>query len=259
MVVVNDVLDFSKLEAGEMPIRRRPTSLPDCLYEALSLFLPQAETKGIVLELACDDSIAWVDLDPDRLSQILLNFIGNAVKFTEVGRVLLTAARDAATGLLRIEIEDSGPGMTAAEQVKLFQRFSQVDGTSGGTGLGLAISRGLAVAMGGDVGVRSVPGVGSTFWVTLDAPHCEPPEPKEEAPAAQYALEGRSLLVVDDNFVNRELVRALLIPFGATITDAEDGLQAVELATTEPFDLILMDMRMPRCDGPDATLRVRIR
>jgi len=261
MAIVNDVLDFSKLEAGEMSIRRRPTALDECLYEALSLFSPQAEAKGIALDLACDDEIAWVDLDPDRLRQILLNFIGNAVKFTETGSVRVSAFREPATELLRVEIQDSGPGMDAAEQAKLFQRFSQVDGTSTrkheGTGLGLAISRGLAVAMGGEVGVRSTPGEGSTFWFTVFAPACEAPDLVEDTPLADYALRGSRLLVVDDNRVNRELVKALLSPFGVVITEAEDGLQAVELAAAEPFDLILMDMRMPRCDGPDATLRIR--
>jgi PAS domain S-box-containing protein len=261
LAIVNDVLDFSKLEAGEMPIRARPTSIEECLSDSLSLFEPQAAAKGLGLELICEGAPASAEFDPDRLRQILLNFVGNAVKFTETGKVTVWARHDAEAGTLRVEVRDTGAGMDEAQQARLFQRFSQVDGTStrkhGGAGLGLAISRGLVEAMGGAVGVKSAPGAGSTFWLTIPAPACRPAAQPMDSACETFDLRGCRLMVADDNRVNRELVKALLLPFGAEVTEAVDGLEAIELASCEPFDLILMDVRMPRCDGPNATLHIR--
>lgn len=157
-------------------------------------------------------------------------------------------------------VRDTGPGMEPAQLEKLFQRFSQVDASSsrrhGGTGLGLAICSGLADAMGGTITVSSAVGEGSEFVLDLPAAPCAAPEADAgELPVLD--LEGLRVLVVDDNPLNRELARAILEPFGAVVGEACDGYEAVEMAQREPFDVILMDVRMPGMDGPDATLRIR--
>jgi PAS domain S-box-containing protein len=263
LAIVNDVLDFSKLEAGHVEIAPKPTSPADLLNAALTMFTPQAQAKGLDLRFDVDAPLPpQLMLDPDRLRQVLLNLIGNAVKFTQVGSVRLTARYEA--GRLAVEVADTGSGLTPAQQGKLFQRFSQVDASStrghGGTGLGLAICKGLIEAMGGDIGLRSQPGEGSTFFFALPAP---PAAPVAETPRIETAgatpvdLDGLRVLVVDDNAVNRELARAILTPLGAEVTEAGDGVEAVEAALSLPFDVILMDIRMPRQDGPSAARRIR--
>lgn len=261
LAIVNDVLDFSKLEAGQMPIDRRASDIRQTVADSVALFEPQAAAKGIALRVEELADLPVADIDPDRLRQILLNLVGNAVKFTAEGAVVVTAGYDAAAERLTIEVIDSGRGMDEDQQAKLFQRFSQVDASStrkhGGTGLGLAICRHLVEAMGGEVGVRSSSGSGSTFWFYIAAPKADPVQSHSQAESAD--LEGLRVLVADDNAVNREITRALLTPFGVTISEAEDGLAAVRMASQEPFDLILMDVRMPGCDGPDAVLQIRTR
>ena len=199
-------------------------------------------------------------VDPDRLRQILINLVGNAIKFTDEGSVRLTASYSARTGQLRVRVADTGEGMTKVQQKKLFQRFSQVDASStrrhGGTGLGLAISKGLVEAMGGAIGVASKAGVGSAFHFRIDAPIAEAPAAAVEDVAAGSGLEGVRALIVDDNPMNRELARAVLAPFGVEISEAVDGLAAVA-AAAHPFDVILMDIRMPLMDGPAALAKIR--
>lgn len=259
--IVNDVLDFSKLEAGQFEIAPRPAPVASCLTEAMALFSPQAHAKGIELKLALDDTLPdWVSLDPDRLRQILLNLIGNAVKFTDSGSVRLVARHDARRDRLTVAIEDTGPGLTAEQQQGLFQRFSQVDSSTtrrhGGTGLGLAICKALAEAMGGGIKVRSAPGQGAVFEFNISAPRVSGPEAKGEADAPP-TLDGIRLLVVDDNEVNRHLTRAVLEPFGVLVTEAADGQAGVNLALDAPVDLILMDIRMPGLSGPEALSAIR--
>jgi PAS domain S-box-containing protein len=261
LAIVNDILDFSKLEAGLMPIMPKAVSPYETMSDALALFEPQAAAKGIEIALDfADDVPSYLSLDPDRVRQVLLNLVGNAVKFTEKGRVLVSARYDAANERLRVAVRDTGPGMEPAQLEKLFQRFSQVDASSsrrhGGTGLGLAICSGLADAMGGTITVSSAVGEGSEFVLDLPAAPCAAPEADAgELPVLD--LEGLRVLVVDDNPLNRELARAILEPFGAVVGEACDGYEAVEMAQREPFDVILMDVRMPGMDGPDATLRIR--
>jgi PAS domain S-box-containing protein len=259
LAIVNDVLDFSKLEAGQFEIVRQPVGAEDLLNGALTMFTPQAQSKGLDLVFSVPEPLpGHLMLDADRLRQVLLNLIGNAVKFTQAGSVRLTARY--AAGRLSVEVQDTGTGLTAEQQMKLFQRFSQVDASStrghGGTGLGLAICKGLVEAMEGDIGLRSQPGEGSTFFFSLPAALAE--APVAEAPvAARIDLDGVRVLVADDNAINRELARAILTPFGAEVSEACDGIEAVDIALAQPFDVILMDIRMPRQDGPAAAQRLR--
>ncbi|WP_430420108.1 PAS domain S-box protein [Phenylobacterium sp.] len=258
LAIVNDVLDFSKLEAGLMPVTPRPTAPLEVLETALALFEPQAEAKGLRLSFEASDLPAHVGIDPDRTRQVLLNLIGNAVKFTDDGEVAVSAIY--ADGRLKVSVRDSGAGMTEAQQARLFQRFSQVDGDAaragGGTGLGLAICRGLVEAMGGEIGLTSAVGQGSTFTFEIPAPVCAAAAgPEEASPLAGVA--GLRVLVVDDNPTNRELAHAVMAQFGVEVTDACDGAEAVELAAQWPYDVILLDIRMPVMDGPTAARRIR--
>jgi PAS domain S-box-containing protein len=261
LAIVNDILDFSKLEAGLMPITPRPAAPRDVLAEAVALFEPQVAAKGLTLALTADDDTpAYATLDPDRVRQVLLNLIGNAVKFTEAGQVTVTSGYDAANQRLRVAVTDSGAGMDEAQQAKLFQRYSQVDGSMAkagrGTGLGLAICRGLVEAMGGDIGVTSAPGQGSTFTFEIPAPVCDAPVMALDD-AAPGGLAGLRVLLADDNPLNRELTRSVLAPFEIEVTDVEDGAAAVEMAQLLPYDVILLDVRMPVMDGPSAARAIR--
>lgn len=260
LATVNEVLDFSKLEAGLMSIEPKPTHVRERLEDALALFEPQARNKGLRLVSAIDPDIPALDLDPDRLRQVLLNFLSNAVKFTDQGEVTLGGEYRASEGVLRVEVRDTGPGLTEDQQAGLFKRFSQVDGAAarraGGTGLGLAICRGLAEAMGGEVGATSEPGRGSTFWMTISAPPAQA-QPRDMSSAESDTLEGLRVLVVDDNASNRELVRSLLTAFGVEVHDATSGHEAIAAAMVEPVDVILMDLNMPDMGGAEVASQIR--
>jgi PAS domain S-box-containing protein len=262
LALVNDVLDFSKLEAGRVEITRRPANPAAIGRESLDLFSLQAESKG--LELAFDpapDLPACLSLDSKAVGQVLLNLLGNAVKFSEAGDVGLSLAYDADAQVLRVGVRDSGPGLSPEQAARLFQRFSQVDGSStrrhGGTGLGLAICKGLVEAMGGEIGVDSVVGQGSTFWFSIPAPPATPVRQQADGQEQHIDLEGLRILVVDDNPINRELVRAILQPMGVEVAEAVDGLNGLDIASGLPFDLILLDIRMPGLDGPGVLARLR--
>ena len=259
--IVNDILDFSTLEAGQVEIRPQPARVVGLLRDTLAILAPQADAKGLVLEFRANEGLPDALLiDEHRVRQILLNLISNAIKFTDTGKVRLIAAYDAAAGQLDVAVEDTGAGLAPAQQRRLFQRFSQVDASStrrhGGTGLGLAICKGLAEAMGGDIGVRSAPGEGSVFHFRISAPLAEM-QPPAAPPEDARPLDRVRLLVADDHPVNRELVRAILSPMGVDVTEAADGFAAVEFAAATPFDAILMDLRMPGLDGPGAAARIR--
>ena len=224
------------------------------------MFSPQAEAKGLALDFAAEGEIpAHVSLDPDRLRQVLLNLIGNAVKFTDAGRVRLVLRYEKEDQALHIAVEDTGAGLTDEQQARLFQRFSQVDGSStrrhGGTGQGLAICKGLVEAMGGQIGVRGRPGDGATFFLHILAPLAEKQAADQLLDLSHLSLEGVRVLVVDDNPINRELARAVLEAVGAEVTEAIDGRGGLHAAMSQPFDAILLDIRMPDLDGPE-TLRL---
>jgi PAS domain S-box-containing protein len=260
LAIVNDVLDFSKLEAGQLEIKRRPTDPVECAADVLELFGPQAEAKGLRLELSTGArGLAMVD--PDRLRQVLMNLAGNAVKFTQSGSVRVAVAWDAEAARLRCRVTDTGPGIEAAARAKLFQRFSQVDGTTarahGGTGLGLAICKGLVEAMGGTIGVESQVGHGSMFWFEIPAEAAAEADMAPEEAPQPLALAGVRVLAADDNPQNLEILRSILTPLGVDLIEAGSGAQAVELAKLAAFDLVLMDLRMPEVDGWAAAGAIR--
>jgi signal transduction histidine kinase/ActR/RegA family two-component response regulator len=259
--VVNDILDFSKIEAGQVELDPQPLDPARFLAETADLVGPEAERKGLALVVEPGWLPAALAVDAGRVRQVLLNLLTNAVKFTRQGEVRIAARYDEDAALLRIEVSDTGIGIPEDRRNRLFQRFSQADGSTsrefGGSGLGLAICRRLTELMGGDIGVTSRAGVGSTFWVTVAAPVAAlAPDADAKAEAAFEALPAR-ILVVDDLAANREITRALLGPFGHDIVEAAGGQEAVDLAACSPYDLILMDMQMPGMDGLAATRLIR--
>jgi PAS domain S-box-containing protein len=259
LALVNDILDFSKLEAGQIEIRPEPCAPMTLAADALELFTPQAKQKEIALSFKTATAIPdTLLLDEGRVRQVLLNLVGNAVKFTEAGSV--TLALDYAKGKLSARVTDTGPGIPKDALGKLFQRFSQVDGsngrTHGGTGLGLAICKGLIEAMGGEIFVESEEGKGSTFGFVIPAVREESRAP---APAANTsdALDDLKVLAADDNLANRNLLEAMLKPLGVALTLAENGTGAVKIAREQAFDVILMDVHMPDMNGADAASQIR--
>jgi PAS domain S-box-containing protein len=259
--ILDDVIDLSKIEAGRLELSPEPTDVAVVLRGVVELLRPQAEAKGIGLTSEVSGLDGWAVADPVRLRQALFNLVGNAIKFTSVGAVQarLFIGEEDRRKRLRFEIEDSGVGIPEAAQAALFQRFQQADGSTarkfGGSGLGLVITRGLAEMMGGEVGFTSTEGVGSTFWLDVSAPAAEP------AMAALLdtlpSLEGLTLLVVEDNPTNRLVATKILEGLGAEVHTAEDGVLGVEAVTSRPFDLVLMDVQMPRMDGVEATKQIR--
>ncbi|MGZ3345066.1 MAG: ATP-binding protein [Caulobacteraceae bacterium] len=262
LTLVNDVLDFSKLEAGEIRLEPRPVDMPQLAREVMDLFGQQAAAKGVALALDLADGIPpAVALDADRVRQVLINLVGNAVKFTAEGEVTLELGYDPDAGLLSAAVTDTGPGIEADRRSQLFQRFSQVDGSStrtfGGTGLGLAICKGLVEAMGGEIGVETEAGKGSRFWFEVPTPAVDAVEAASASASVAALSLGNRFLVVDDNPANRALVRAILTTLGADIVEASDGYEGVKAAMELPFDVILMDMRMPGLSGEEAVAEIR--
>jgi signal transduction histidine kinase/CheY-like chemotaxis protein len=262
LATVNDVLDFTKLEAGQIRIEARAIPPHRLAAEIIQLFEPQSLLKGLTLATTHDPDVPdMVRADAERLRQILINLVGNAVKFTERGGIEL-AVRWSEPDQLRFEVSDTGLGISAEGRARLFQRFSQIDGATtrnhGGTGLGLAICKGLVEAMGGTIGVESGPGAGSRFWFQIPAPRAQTLQTAGDEPEpAADVMDTARVLVVDDNPANRELALAILGSFGLDATDATDGAAAVDIADRSAFDLILMDIRMPGMDGVTAMRRIR--
>ncbi len=265
LTTINDILDFSRLEQGRMTLNPRPAAITDLVSEVLEMLAPDAAAKNLVLRTAGDEAAPPVlYIDPERVRQVLLNLVGNAVKFTEVGEVRLETDYDVETGRLRVSVTDTGPGVTEADRALIFARFAQIDAAltreHGGTGLGLAISRGLVELMGGDIGVESTLGHGARFWFEIPAqtgPAHEETDARSGEDEIPLPPSGARVLVVDDNAGNRELVRSVLEAVGVRVSEAADGEEGVAAATAAPYDAILMDLRMPRLDGVAAAQRIR--
>ncbi|HYE48739.1 MAG TPA: two-component regulator propeller domain-containing protein [Azospirillaceae bacterium] len=259
LTVVNDVLDFSRVEAGMMELAAEPFDPAELARGSARIVAVAAAEKGLALsvELA-DDLPPWLSGDRNRLRQVLLNLLNNAVKFTERGGIALAASR--AAGGLRVEVRDTGIGIPADRLDRLFQRFSQVDASTarrhGGAGLGLAISKAIVERMGGRIGVESMFGRGSTFWLEVPLPEAAAPE-REAAPAAAGPARPLRILLAEDLAANRLLAAAILGKAGHVVDTAEDGMAAVEKARAGGYDLILMDVQMPVMDGLEATRAIR--
>ena len=272
--VLNEILDLSRIEAERLVIDSVPLELATVLDSLDTLLGHRASEKGLLLKYDLPSELARQPFlgDPQRLGQILINLVGNAIKFSEQGEisVAVQAVEEAPEGmLLRFDVRDSGIGISIEDQQRLFTAFEQADGSLtrkyGGTGLGLAISKRLANMMGGEIGVDSSPGRGSTFWFTARlARNTIAPEARAAVHAPESALRtlhdefaGARVLVVEDEPVNRELTLFLLDDAGLRADVANDGAEALALARQRSYALILMDMQMPNLNGIDATRAIR--
>jgi two-component system sensor histidine kinase/response regulator len=262
--IVNDILDFSKVEAGKLELERVEFGLREAVEEAVEIFAGRAHAKG--LELVCDIAL---DLpgrfwgDPMRLRQVLINFVGNAIKFTDVGEVIVRARAAGTDGLLRFEVIDTGIGIPAEAQTHIFNAFSQADSFTtrkyGGTGLGLAICRQLAGLMGGGIGVHSEVGRGSTFWFEVRLEQVADAAPTA-APLPPANLAGLRALIVDDNASSREILRQHLQSWGIEVVAADTSTAALAALSADDggrFDLGLVDDQMPGMNGMQLAKLIR--
>jgi PAS domain S-box-containing protein len=258
LALLGDILDYSRMEAGRLGLARSAFDLRECVFGAADLLAAGAHGKGVELTVRVDDGVPQrVVGDPQRLRQVLLNLVGNAVKFTEAGSVAVDVTR--ATGSparLTFSVADSGVGIPAEEQARVFEPFHQVDASStrrhGGVGLGLAITRQLVTLMGGSIQVQSHPGEGSTFTFTAELPPVLEDRPRPAVDPA--SLSGRRVLVVDDNATNRYVLREMLSAWGCVTEEAADGWEGLARlrAAAEgarSYDLALVDFQMPEMDG----------
>jgi signal transduction histidine kinase/CheY-like chemotaxis protein len=268
---INDILDLSKIEAGQLTLESQPFDLRQLVREVVAVFTAQVRAKGLELHAQVDPALpAVLEGDALRLRQVLTNLVGNAIKFTTQGEVELRVAvveQSAEEALLRVTVRDTGIGITPQGRARLFEPFRQAHAAParryGGTGLGLAICKRLVEAMGGQIGVESAPGQGSIFWLTLRLAAAESPavpvQAGPPAPGPERAAGGTRgrILVAEDNPINRLVAVGLLQSLGYAVETVENGRQAVDRVGAASFDLVLMDVHMPELDGLAATVAIR--
>jgi signal transduction histidine kinase/ActR/RegA family two-component response regulator len=272
--IINDILDFSKIEAGRMVLETLPFTPTVLVEEVVSIMAPAAHSKGLTVRTELSSSLPHsVAGDPLRLRQILLNFVGNAIKFTACGEVVIRAMRlkkgEGQSAWLRFEVQDTGVGIPPEKQAGIFDAFTQADSSVtrqyGGTGLGLAICKRLVELMGGQIGVYSQPGQGSCFWFEVPLPVIQENAPEETTaqPSGSalnsHELDGVRVLLVEDNPVNQKVAIRMLQKLGCVVELAENGQQALEKLERASYDIVLMDMQMPIMDGLTATRLLRQR
>ncbi len=265
LTIVNDILDYSRVESGRVQVESIPFRLRDCIADVVELQRQVAAEKGLQVALTIDPTLpSEVRGDPCRLRQVLMNLVGNAVKFTHRGAIAVSARPTAAGDLIEFEVRDSGVGIAAEALPRLFEAFAQADASTtrrfGGTGLGLVISKRLVELMGGDIVVTSELEVGTAFAFTCRLPAVADGTaagPVATAAAVAAAADRGRVLVVDDNPGNRLVVRKMLERLGCTSTEAGDGAAAVTAVRLQDFDLVLMDCSMPVMDGYEATRAIR--
>ncbi len=273
LAILNDILDLSKIEAGKMRLRRQPIRVAGTLEKLYALFSQRANAKGTSLEYSIDLAVPQVlMIDETRLLQVLSNLTSNAIKFTgRGGKVAIAMSLDGQQGkkhIIKVAVNDSGIGISDKDQALLFNSFSQVDSSMtksyGGTGLGLSISKELTRMMGGDIGVTSKPGVGSTFWFTFGAEASDaavyedtPVDDETFVLTDHFAGHAPEVLLVDDNAINRQVAGQLLTKSGCRVTLAESGAEAIDKVQHNRYDLIFMDIQMPEMDGVTATRLIK--
>ncbi len=274
MSIIDDILDFSKIEAGRLDLEKTDLDVRSVVHDAVGVIGEQAYGRGLKVEAAIDEAVPELLIgDPVRLRQVLLNLLGNAVKFTHEGTITVQAQpveRKKRRATLRFSVKDTGIGIDDEARARLFEPFTQADGTTtrryGGTGLGLAICRRLVELMGGKIGVESAPGTGSEFWfeVPLDVAKGDttrkPSNGQEGRGPLPLAAPGLApILVVEDAAVNQQVARGMLQRLGYQVVTASDGREAIEAFERERFAAILMDCQMPEIDGFTASVEIRRR
>ena len=272
--LINGILDFSKVEAGKLDLEELSVSPIELICEICDTVQVKAKEKRLSLDIEFIFPVPkQIKTDPLRVKQVLINLIGNAIKFTERGHINLKVSYSKLNEQMIFEVEDTGIGMTEEQQSKIFQPFIQADSSTtrkyGGTGLGLALSKDLVEKMGGKISVESNLGVGSRFTVTINRGNPDDLELIQQCDQAiAYDLEKSkygaqinrltgSVLLVDDNEDNRQLLRIVIKKMGPEVTVVENGMKALEVMNQHNFDVILMDMQMPEMDGPTATVELR--